>query len=122
MLILQVMWIDIILIFVCAGYSTTASILYCISLIFLSFMVMFHKEIICVYKLRDKSLINNFESIAHIYPIGRRTVINIIMSSVINGFIALVALNSLAITIGIVVLCVYRIYNEEQLEKLVCQR
>ncbi|AXC39192.1 UNVERIFIED_ORG: hypothetical protein [Escherichia phage CMSTMSU] len=44
------------------------------------------------------------------------------MSSVINGFIALVALNSLAITIGIVVLCVYRIYNEEQLEKLVCQR
>ncbi|GAB0880622.1 hypothetical protein [Escherichia phage BF17] len=122
MLILQVMWIDIILIFVCAGYSTTASILYCISLIFLAFMVMFHKDIICVYKLRDKSLINNFESIAHIYPIGRRTVINIIMSSVINGFIALVALNSLAITIGIVVLCVYRIYNEEQLEKLVCQR
>ncbi len=122
MLILQVMWIDIILIFVCAGYSTTASILYCISLIFLAFMVMFHKEIICVYKLKDESLINNFESIAHIYPIGRRTVINIIMSSVINGFITLVALNSLAITIGIVVLCVYRIYNEEQLEKLVCQR
>lgn len=122
MFILQFMWIDFILIFVCAGYTTTASVLYCISLISLAFMVQLHKELIVAFKQKDKSLINNFASITHIYPIGKKTVINIIMSSVINGYITLIALDSLALTVGIVVLCIYRIYNEEQLEKYACQR
>lgn len=122
MIILQLMWIDFILIFISAGYTTTASILYCISLVFLAFMVMFHKELISAFKERDRSFINNFATITHIFPVGKRTIINIIMSSVVNGYIALVALNSIAIPIGIVILCLYRIYNEEQLEKLVWQK
>lgn len=122
MIILQVMWIDIILTFICSGYIGFASILYCISLVVLGLMVHLHKTLIHCIKIKEKEIINDLPLITSLFPIGKNTYINILMSTIIHSIISVSLLGMPLLGLGIVILSIYRIKNEKDLEELVCQK
>lgn len=122
MLILQIIWIDVILSFICSGYIGVASILYCISLVFLGLMVHLHKSLIHCIKIKEEKIINDLPLITSTFPIGKNTYINFFMSTIIHGIISVSLLGMPLLGLGIVILSMYRIKNEKDLEELVCQK
>ena len=56
------------------------------------------------------------------FPIGKNTYINIFMSTIIHSIISVSLLGMPLLGLGIVILSMYRIKNEKDLEELVCQK
>ncbi len=122
MIILQVIWIDLILLFISSGCTKFAIMLYCISILMLGFMVLLNKEIISCLKSNDRVFFENLISISNVYPMGKITYVNIIMSTIIHSIICITLLDMPSLVLGIVILSIYRIKNEKDLEELLCQK
>lgn len=122
MIILQVIWIDLILLFISSGCTKFAIMLYCISIVMLGLMVLLNKEIISCLKSNDRVFFENLISISNVYPMGKITYVNIIMSTIIHSIICITLLDMPSLVLGIVILSIYRIKNEKDLEELLCQK
>lgn len=122
MIILQVIWIDLILIFISSGCTKFAIMLYFISIVMLGLMVLLNKEIISCLKSNDRVFFENLISISNVYPMGKITYVNIIMSTIIHSIICITLLDMPSLVLGIVILSIYRIKNEKDLEELLCQK
>ncbi|EON8120325.1 hypothetical protein HI213_RS18035, partial [Escherichia coli] len=73
-------------------------------------------------KIKEKEIINDLPLITSLFPIGKNTYINIFMSTIIHSIISVSLLEMPLLGLGIVILSMYRIKNEKDLEELVCQK
>lgn len=126
----QFIWLNFMLVIITCGYTTTAYVLYIISMLFLIFSETLNMHIcesaINKDKKVDKSISDQAQDILAFFGYDNKekhTIhrSNIICSYIIHGVLAAFVLDSMTIAILLAAVTLYRCINSLKMEKLVCQ-